>query len=151
VKTPTGLDARCAWDLLLQRAAATPDEVMAVEPAGRSITFGGLRDHAEELAGRLAAEGVAPGSVVSWQLPTWVEATVLSLALSRLGAVQNPLIPMLRQREVSHITSQAGSQFLVVPESWRGFDHRAMAEDIAAAMPGLRVLVVTHDGLRTSS
>jgi acyl-CoA synthetase (AMP-forming)/AMP-acid ligase II len=151
VKTPTGLDARCAWDLLLQRAAATPDEVMAVEPAGRSITFGGLRDHAEELAGRLAAEGVAPGSVVSWQLPTWVEATVLSLALSRLGAVQNPLIPMLRQREVSHITSQAGSQFLVVPESWRGFDHRAMAEDIAAATPGLRVLVGAPEGLRITT
>jgi acyl-CoA synthetase (AMP-forming)/AMP-acid ligase II len=138
------------WDLVLERAARTPDAVLAIDPAGRTLTFAGLRDRAEELAGRLAADGVEPGSIVSWQLPTWIEGTVLSLALSRLGAVQNPLIPMLRHREVAFISAQAGTRTLVVPETWRGFDHRAMAEQVAVGSPGLRVLLADHDGVRTA-
>ncbi|MCU1594970.1 MAG: putative acid--CoA ligase [Frankiales bacterium] len=139
-----------AWDLVGQRAAATPDDVMAIDPAGRTITFQELHDRALELAGRLAGEGVRPGTVVSWQLPTWIEGTVLCLALSRIGAVQNPLIPMLRHREVSHITRQAGTRFLVVPQTWRGFEHEAMAREIASATSGLTVLLADADGVRTS-
>lgn len=144
-------DAATAWDLLVSRAAQTPAAVMAVDPAGRAVTFAQLRDRATQLAGQLAAEGVGPGCVVSWQLPTWIEGMVLCLALSRLSAVQNPLIPVLRHREVSLITSQAGSRFLVVPETWRGFDHHAMAHEIAAASGELRVLLADADGVRTAA
>ncbi|MDT7549244.1 MAG: hypothetical protein QOE84_1638 [Actinomycetota bacterium] len=138
------------WDLLLSRAERTPSAVMAVDPAGRTITFEGMRDRAAELAGRLAGEGISAESVVSWQLPTWIEAMALTLALSRIGAVQNPLIPMLRHREVAFITAQAGTDVLVVPQVWRGFDHEAMARDIAGAGDRLRVLLADADGIRTS-
>jgi acyl-CoA synthetase (AMP-forming)/AMP-acid ligase II len=124
---------------------------MAIDPAGRSVTFSGMQERATELAGRLAADGIGPGSVVSWQLPTWIEGMALSLALSRLAAVQNPLIPMLRQREVSYITAQARTDVLVVPEVWRGFDHHAMAADVAAAGGGLRVLLADADGVRVGT
>ena len=49
---------------------------------------------------------------MSWQLPTSIEAAVLLLALARIGAVQNPLIPILREREVSFITRQVGTELL---------------------------------------
>jgi acyl-CoA synthetase (AMP-forming)/AMP-acid ligase II len=147
---PDAAAGSTVWDLVLDRAARTPDGVLAVDPRGRTLTFAGLRDRAEALAGRLAAEGLGPGSVVSWQLPTWIEGMVLSLALSRLGSVQNPLIPMLRQREVAYITAQAGSSFLVVPQTWRGFDHLAMAEQVAAGTTGLRVLLADADGVHVT-
>jgi acyl-CoA synthetase (AMP-forming)/AMP-acid ligase II len=137
------------WELLIARAEATPEALMAIDSGG-TITFGQLRDRATALAEQLAAEGVGPGAVVSWQLPTWIEATALTLALSRLGAVQNPLIPMLRHREVAYITAQASTRYLVVPEIWRGFDHAAMAREIAAASPDLRVLLADSDGVRMS-
>ena len=63
-------------------------------------------------------------------------------ALSRLGARQNPLIPIYRGREVGFITTQSDASLLIVPTVYRGFDFEAMAREVAAARPGLQVLVV---------
>ena len=45
------------------------------------------------------------------------------VALARLGAMQNPLIPILREREVGFITHQVGTEVIITTERWRGFDH----------------------------
>jgi acyl-CoA synthetase (AMP-forming)/AMP-acid ligase II len=66
-------------------------------------------------------------------------------ALARLGAVQNPIIPILRDAEVGHIVGQVGADLVITPAVWRGFDHAAMARRIAEAH-GARVLVVDHTG-----
>ena len=52
---------------------------------------------------------------------------VLVGALARLGAVQNPMLPIYREREVGFITKQTGAKLLIVPSVWRGFDFEAMA------------------------
>jgi acyl-CoA synthetase (AMP-forming)/AMP-acid ligase II len=87
---------------------------------------------------------VGEGTPVSWQLPTWIESFVLVGALARLGAVQNPILPICREREVGFMTRQTGARFLVVPGEWRGFDYPAMARAVsgAAGDDGPRVLVV---------
>jgi len=36
--------------------------------------------------------------------------------------IQNPLVPILRGRELRFITDQVGSELLIVPRVWRGFD-----------------------------
>ena len=69
---------------------------MLEDEGGRSLTFAAFRDHAEEVAAGLVALGVRPDHIVSWQLPTSLEAAVLMAALSRLGVAQNPIIPILR-------------------------------------------------------
>ena len=79
--------------------------------------------------------------VVSWQLPTWLESLALVAALSRLGAIQNPMLPIYRAREVGFITKQAGSRLLIVPGTWRNFDYEEMAREIAGGQPGLEILV----------
>ena len=65
---------------------------------------------------------------MSWQLPTWIESLVLVGALSRLGAMQNPIIPIYRAREVGFAVKQTGAAMLVVPSQWGGFDYEAMAQ-----------------------
>lgn len=139
---PIGIRARTFWELALERAAATPDDVFAYDENGRTLTFGELPDRAERVAAGLHARGVRAGTVVSWQLPTWLETAILSLALSRLGAVQNPLIMMLRDKEVRFICEQAGTRLLIVPVAYRGFEHAAMATSIAADLGDIDVLVV---------
>src|SRR5205085_8678931 len=67
---------------------------------------------------------------------------VLVGALSRLGAVQNPVLPIYRDRELRFMTAQTGARVLVVPSEWRGFDYLAMARSIAADSEDLEVLVV---------
>jgi len=43
-----------------------------------------------------ALSGVGLDVAVSWMLPTWLESAVLVAALARLGAVQNPILPLYR-------------------------------------------------------
>ena len=84
-------EARSLWELVERRAEATPDAPIAIDSDGRSLTFDEFRADAERAAGGLASLGVAEGTVVSWQLPTWLESMVLVAALSRLSALQNPI------------------------------------------------------------
>jgi acyl-CoA synthetase (AMP-forming)/AMP-acid ligase II len=128
------------WMLLEMRAAATPDLVLAMDAEGGTLTAGTWKLRAERVAAGLHARGVRAGTVVSWQLPNRFDSFVLTSALSRLGVVQNPLVPILREREVGFICRQTGAAMLIAPSTFRGFDHAAMAHAIAAETP-LDVLV----------
>jgi acyl-CoA synthetase (AMP-forming)/AMP-acid ligase II len=134
------------WELIEARAAATPNAVLAHEDTGKELTFASYRDAClRAAAGLFVDHGVTVGTSVSWELPTWNESLVLVGALCRLGARQNPLIPIYRHREVGFITAQSEASLLVVPTVYRGFDFEAMAHEIAAGRPGLSVLVVDRD------
>ena len=136
------LSAPSLWELLERRAAATPDALFAIDEAERTRSFAELLGAAEDAAAGLAARGIGPGTPVSWMLPTWFESMVLVAALARLGAVQNPILPIYREREVRFIARQSSARLLVVPSVWRKFDYAAMARAIAADQPGLEVLVL---------
>ena len=128
------------WDLIQQRASDTPDARFVIDEDGRTLTFAEYRDAAERAAAALSARGIGEGDIVSWQLPTWIESMVLVGGLARLGAVQNPILPIYRDREVGFVVRQAGAVLLVVPGEWRGFDYGRMARDIAAETPGLEIM-----------
>ena len=85
------------WSLLEERAAATPDRPMLLDERDRRVPFGECRARAERVAAGLLALGIGAGTQVTWQLPTRIESVLLSLALARLGAVQNPILPIYDQ------------------------------------------------------
>ncbi|MFD4631300.1 class I adenylate-forming enzyme family protein [Streptomyces sp. NPDC058284] len=125
-------ESRTLWGLIARRAALTPERPVLIQAAAhpaddRALTFGGLRERAERVAAGLYAMGVRPGTVVAWQLPTRIETVLLSFALARLGAVQSPLIPFHRDREVGFALRESRAEFFAVPGVWRGFDHMEMA------------------------
>jgi acyl-CoA synthetase (AMP-forming)/AMP-acid ligase II len=136
------------WKLVSDAAAASPERVLLADDHDRSLTAAGLRDAAERVAAGLPA---GPGTVVSWQLPTTIEAVVLLAALARLGAVQNPVIPMLREREVGLITKAVGTELFITAEKWRGFGHAAMARDLGLEVIGLDLDGDPGGGLRLPS
>jgi acyl-CoA synthetase (AMP-forming)/AMP-acid ligase II len=129
------------WRLVEARAAATPDQVLAVDEAGATLTAAGWRNRSERAAAGLADLGVTAGTAVAWMLPTWLESAVLVAALARLGAVQTPMLPILGRRELAFITSQTEARLLIVPGEWRGRGYGDEARALAADRPGLRVLV----------
>ncbi len=105
------IEATGLWSISsTKRAAATPDAVMLVDQDERTMTFAEYREAVERAAAGFAAHGVGQGDVVSWQLPTWIESFVLVGALARLGAVQNPILPIYRKREVAFVCQQAKTQ-----------------------------------------
>ncbi|MEW1691016.1 class I adenylate-forming enzyme family protein [Streptomyces sp. NPDC091265] len=118
------------WELIERRAALTPDRPFLIQD-DRTLTFGELRARGERVAAGLYAMGVRPGSVVAWQLPTRLETALLSFALTRIGAVQTPLIPFYRDREIGFALRESKAEFFAVPGTWRGFDHAAMAARLA--------------------
>ncbi|HEX3793287.1 MAG TPA: AMP-binding protein [Acidimicrobiales bacterium] len=141
--------ARTMWDLVDQRGDATPDQPMLLTAEGEQLTFGAFRDRALRVAAGLHAMGVRTGSVVSWQLPTRIDTIVLSLALSRLGAVQNPIIHLYREREVGFALRQTGASLFAIPKVWRQVDFEAIAEKALAGTPqdARPALLLVDDGL----
>ncbi|MEV7341589.1 AMP-binding protein [Streptomyces sp. NPDC093544] len=123
--------SRTLWELVARRADLTPHRPVLLQ-GERSLSFGELRDRAERVAAGLYDMGVRPGTVVAWQLPTRIETALLSFALARLGAVQSPVIPFYRDREVGFALRESKAEFFAVPGEWRGFDHTAMARRLGA-------------------
>ena len=132
MSTPVPEYPASLWELVERTAAARPDGVVVADDYGRSLTAPQLRDAALAYGAWLHERGVRPGTIVSWQLPTTIETIVTKVALARLDAVQNPIMPMLREHEVGFITEQIGTDLFIVPEEWRGFGHGALARELAA-------------------
>ncbi|MDX3844857.1 class I adenylate-forming enzyme family protein [Streptomyces europaeiscabiei] len=124
-------ESRTLWELLVRRAELTPDRPVLLQD-DRTLSFGELRTRAERVAAGLYDMGVRPGTVVAWQLPTRIETALLSFALARLGAVQSPVIPFYRDREVGFALRESKADFFAVPGEWRGFDHTQMARRLEA-------------------
>jgi cyclohexanecarboxylate-CoA ligase len=70
---------------------------------------------------------------------------VLHYACSRIGAIVNPLIPIYREREVRFMVSLARSKVIVVPRTFRGYDHPAMIERLRPDWPDLEHVLVVGD------
>jgi cyclohexanecarboxylate-CoA ligase len=129
------------WNLVLGAAREAPDRVVLADDHGRTLTTTQFRDAAERVAAGLAGSRVSPGQTVSWQLPTSLEALVLMAALTRLGAVQNPVIPALRHREIRIVTTQLRPSLYIAPATWAGFAYAEMAGEM-----GCPVLPLDYEG-----
>ncbi|MGW8362793.1 class I adenylate-forming enzyme family protein [Streptomyces wedmorensis] len=124
-------ESRTLWELVERRAGLTPDRPVLLQ-GDRVLTFGGLRDRAERCAAGLYDKGVRAGTVVAWQLPTRIETAVLTFALARVGAVQTPVIPFYRDKEVGFALRESRAEHFAVPGVWRGHDHTEMARRLGA-------------------
>jgi acyl-CoA synthetase (AMP-forming)/AMP-acid ligase II len=138
---PTG---RSLWQLIDARAELTPGKVFARDEAGRTMTYGEYREAALRAAAGFADLGVVEGTIVSWILPSRIEAFVLTGALAYLGAIQNPILPIYRHREIGFILRQTGARFLVMPGVFRGVDYAAMGGELVEAT-GTTLVVADPD------
>jgi acyl-CoA synthetase (AMP-forming)/AMP-acid ligase II len=139
--------ARTMWELVDRRAQLSPDHPLLIAENGETVTSGQFRDRAERVAAGLHDMGITTGSVVSWQLPTRIETVVLSIALARLGAVQNPIIHLYREREVGFALRQTGAELFVIPSTWRNTDFVAIAEGALAGADSRPTILTTDGGL----
>ncbi len=141
--------------LLTEAAARTADKISIVADRAdreqvRVFTYRELEALAERAASSLRKLGVGPGDVVTVQLPNWWEFVVTAFACSKIGAILNPVMPILRERELLYILNFCEAKVFVVPKLYRGFDHSMMAEGMRAELPHLKHLIVV-DGEGSSS
>ncbi|MEE3328321.1 MAG: AMP-binding protein [Myxococcota bacterium] len=136
------LQSQTLWELIEQRAQLTPELLFAVDEKERSLDFAAYRTECLACAAGLADQGISADSRVSWVLPTCLESLVLIGALARLGARQNPILPIYREREIRFITNQSDCELLIVPPDFRGFDYAKMANQLVEETNHLKSLVV---------
>ena len=129
------------WALVEAAARRIPDTIVLEDDDDRRLSALQFARLAEQTAAGLLDWGIERGETVSWQLPTSLEAAVLMAALSRLGAVQNPIIPAFRAREVGFILNQIAPGRAVVVESWHGYGHAELFRSF-----GVEVLAIDFEG-----
>ena len=131
-------------DLAARGLTANRDAAFRVHSAVRpwSGTFGDVDDGARALAGRLAQEGVGPGSVLVMQLPNWMEAGVTFWAAAYLGAVVVPVVHFYGPKEVRYILDTVRPDVVVTPDRFGATDHLATYPDLLAGHPDAIWLVV---------
>lgn len=126
-----------------RRAESDPDGSFVVEN-GRTLRNGEAWRTARRLAARLRAEGLAAGDRVVVQLPNWSEFAVIYLALSRLGIVVVPLMPVLGEREVAHAAQTTGATTYVTCGQYRKTDYLSMARRLRESCQDLTRLVIVR-------
>ncbi|HEX6979738.1 MAG TPA: AMP-binding protein [Alphaproteobacteria bacterium] len=99
-------------------ARRQPDRVAVLQPDGQH-SYAQLARDVHALAVALTDLGVRPGDVVSAQLPNWIEAIIVHMAVLRIGAVLNPIVPIYREREIDFALREAGSRVLIIPGLYR--------------------------------
>jgi acyl-CoA synthetase (AMP-forming)/AMP-acid ligase II len=121
---------------LARWARETPDREALTDGTHR-LSYRELAHGVDRMAARLRALGIAAGDVVTIQLPNWVEFALIFFALERLGAVAVTVSVDFRSRELDYIMRFAEAKMLVCCAEFRGFDHLAMAKELATRLPAL--------------
>ena len=124
-------------------AREQPTKAAMVDGVSR-LSYAELARRVERVAYGLAAHGVGPGVVVSCQLPNWNEFIVVLLAADRLGAVVNPIPPIYRASELRFMLNRLESSVVVIPGTFRGFDHVAMLAALRPELPRLEHVFVVR-------
>lgn len=119
-------------DALADAARDTPDRALVID-GGITLTAGELQDRATALALQLT-EWMPAGSVVSFMLPNWHEAAIIYLAATLAGMVVNPILPSLRDSELSFILDDAQSRAIFIPAEFGNHDYAAMLTRVCAQL-----------------
>jgi acyl-CoA synthetase (AMP-forming)/AMP-acid ligase II len=134
------------WDdstLLGQLASHTlgkPNAVSIVDPAvGYEATFHDLDRRSNQVAHFLATRGIQPGDVVALQLPNWYTSVVVAMGAMKAGAVVNPMLPVYREREMSHMLRVGRTRAIFTPGIYRDFNHQPLVDQLRWNLPNLGV------------
>ena len=126
-----------------QQAERQPDKVLVTDGTA-TLTYRELRDSALRLAGGLRRLGISAGDRVAVQLPSWAEFMQISVALTRVGAIMVPIMPIYRSDDVGYALRDAGVRTAITSGPFRGFDYPSMYQDLRASCPDLRDLIVAR-------
>ncbi len=129
--------------VVAEQAARRGDQTFVFDST-TSLTYAGFRDQALRLAAGLRREGLRPGDRVVVQLPNWTEFPLVASALSRIGAILVPIMPIYREDEVAYILQHSGAVAAVTCHEFRGFGHQGMFGKLRSAAPDLRTVYVAR-------
>lgn len=121
-----------------------PNKTAVIDAQGYQLTYSELDQTAGKLANYLQDIGVMPGEFVSAQLPGWSEFTIIYVACLKVGAILNPILPNLRENELTYILNKCESKVLFIPSLFKNFDYIAMYQSLLMKAPGLKEIIIVE-------
>lgn len=131
-------------DLLRARAAEHPDR-LAVTDAAHRWSYADVLRRSEAAASGYLALGLAPGDRVIVQLPNVAHFLPAVFGLFLAGLLPVFALPAHRQTELAHFARKSRARGIVTIDRHAGFDHRALAETVAAEVPSVSHIIVVGD------
>lgn len=127
-------------------SVAEPDRQALLAPQG-ALSYRQLDSRARLLAAELSQIGVGSGEVVAFQLPNVLDAFALYFALVKLNAIVLPILPAMREHDLSYMIREARATLVITLPTWRGVDHVDLVR--RSCSPTTRIAVMDErDGLR---
>jgi cyclohexanecarboxylate-CoA ligase len=134
---------RVLYELVAEKALERPDQVF-VSDGDVSLTYAEMYEGGIRLAAGLRRLGVGHGDRVAVQLPNWAEFTEIVIALSRVGAILLPIMPIFRHDEVGFSLTDSGAKVLIGPDFFHRFSHRELYLDLLDEIATLEHVVVVR-------
>jgi 2,3-dihydroxybenzoate-AMP ligase len=131
-------------DLLMRAIRRAPDKTALVH-GGERIGYRALGETVDRLACGFIDAGIRPLDRVVVQLPNIPEFVYTYFALARIGAIPVTALRAHRHTEVGHFLRASGAVAYVIPDAIKGFDYRAMAQELAPKAPALRTVFVAGE------
>jgi 2,3-dihydroxybenzoate-AMP ligase len=130
---------------LAARAARFGPRTAVVGAGDERWSYAELDERASALAQGFAALGIAPGDRVVVQLPNIPAYVEVVFGLWRAGALPVFALPAHRRSELEAFAAAAAATAIVTVERHAGFDHGALAREVAAAVPSVAHVVLCED------
>ncbi|EOM75616.1 2,3-dihydroxybenzoate-AMP ligase [Rhodococcus rhodnii] len=132
---------RTLGDVLRATAAARPGHLAVVDER-TAWTYADLDAAVDRLAAGLVTLGVSPGDRIMLALPNRAEYVQTFFAVFRAGALPVFCLPAHRRAELTALAEASGAIALITVDTHDGFDHAALAREVAAASPAMRDVVL---------
>lgn len=131
------------YELISERAKTGGDRRFCFDDTS-SYTYRGYHEQVLRVAVGLSRQGVQRGDRVAVQLPNWTEFPIVAGALSRIGAIIVPIMPIYRGSEVGYVLHHSGAVGAITCGEFRGFDHASMFADLRSDSAAMGFLAVSR-------
>lgn len=118
-----------------------PDHPLIIHQNKR-YTYRAVADITDGLAAGLVALGFRKGDVICVLLHNCPEMVFLQIALSRIGAIIQPIHLVYREHEIGKRIDFCEAKAIVIPDQIKGFDYVKMVQGIREKMKISHVFVV---------
>ena len=131
-------------DKVAQHAVQRPTAEAVVDRKGRRrVSFLELDKLANRFAHWLIHADISEGDVIAVQLPNCLEAVVIAIGANKAGIAVAPMLTVYRENELRHNLGLTQAKAIFVPDTYRGFSHKNLAEQVSAQLDHhLRCVVV---------
>ncbi len=136
---------RSVPSFIREQVTGRPEAVALVDGDTR-LSYSDMWDASSGCVQGLIDAGLSPGDRIVLQLPNCWQFGVVTLACMRIGIIPVMALPAHRRSELTHLAALATAKALVVADVDRDADLRGIAQQVAADVPTVEIIVV-HGGL----